>query len=109
MRIYGATGGIPFYLRFFDPDKSFYENVEHALFSKEAVLYAEGDFLLREELREPATYMNILYSISKVQQGRRNCCRSIFRNQGPILLSGHSYETWLCEERTSSGREVVYP
>ncbi len=65
MRIYGATGGIPFYLRFFDPDKSFYENVEHAIFSKEAVLYAEGDFLLREELREPATYMNILYSISK--------------------------------------------
>lgn len=65
MRVYGATGGIPFYLRFFDPDKSFYENVEHSIFSKEAVLYAEGDFLLREELREPATYMNILYSISK--------------------------------------------
>lgn len=65
MQIYGATGGIPFYLRFFDPDKDFYENLKHSIFSKEAVLYAEGEFLLREELREPATYMNILYSISK--------------------------------------------
>ena len=65
MQIYGATGGIPFYLRFFDPEKGFYENLEQSIFSKEAVLYAEGEFLLREELREPATYMNILYSISK--------------------------------------------
>ena len=29
------------------------------------MLYAEGEFLLREELREPATYMNILFAISK--------------------------------------------
>jgi hypothetical protein len=65
MQIYGATGGIPFYLRFFDPEKGFYENLEQSIFSKEAVLYAEGEFLLREELRESATYMNILYSISK--------------------------------------------
>ncbi|MBN2110397.1 MAG: ATP-binding protein [Methanosarcinaceae archaeon] len=64
LRIYGAAGGIPFYLGFFDPDKALYENLEHNMFSREAVLYAEGEFLLREELREPATYMNILYSIS---------------------------------------------
>ncbi len=65
LKIYGATGGIPFYLRFFDPGNDLYENIGQHIFSKDAVLYAEGEFLLREELREPATYMNILYSISK--------------------------------------------
>jgi AAA+ ATPase superfamily predicted ATPase len=65
IRIYGVTGGIPFYLAFFDPDKDLYENLELSVLSKETVLYAEGEFLLREELREPSTYMNILYSISR--------------------------------------------
>ena len=62
---YGAAGGVPFYLQFFDPDKTLNDNLECTVFSKEAVLYAEGEFLLREELREPATFMNILYAISR--------------------------------------------
>lgn len=65
MRIYGVTGGIPFYMGFLDPKKDLYTNLERSVFSKESVLYAEGEFLLLEELREPATYMNILYSISQ--------------------------------------------
>jgi len=28
-------------------------------------MYAEGEFLLREELKEPATFRNILFAISK--------------------------------------------
>ncbi len=63
--IYGAAGGVPFYLSFFDENHSFYDNLKNTLFAKESVLYAEGEFLLREELREPATYMNILFAISK--------------------------------------------
>ena len=65
VNIYGASGGVPFYLSFFDEKYSFYDNLKNTLFAKEAVLYAEGEFLLREELREPATYMNILFAISK--------------------------------------------
>src|SRR3989304_1015919 len=65
VNIYGATGGVPFYLLFFNPEYSFYENLSNTFFSKEAVLYAEGEFLLREELKEPATFMNILLAISK--------------------------------------------
>ena len=48
VNIYGATGGVPFYLLFFNPEYSFYENLSNTFFSKEAVLYAEGEFLLRE-------------------------------------------------------------
>ncbi len=65
VNIYGAAGGVPFYLSFFNEDHSFYDNLKNILFAKESVLYAEGEFLLREELREPATYMNILFAISK--------------------------------------------
>lgn len=65
MNIYGTTGGIPFYLLFFNPEYPFNENLSNTFFSKEAVLYAEGEFLLREELKEPATFMNILFAISK--------------------------------------------
>ncbi|MFV9630470.1 MAG: ATP-binding protein [Methanosarcinales archaeon] len=65
IKIFGASGGIPFYLQFFNPESSFCENVKNILFAKEAVLYAEAEILLREELREPATFMNILFAISK--------------------------------------------
>jgi hypothetical protein len=64
MQIYGVTGGIPYYLLFFDPEKEFAANLENNVFATDAVLYEEGDFLLREELREPATFMNILYAIA---------------------------------------------
>ena len=65
VKIFGAAGGVPFYLQFFDPNVTFQNNLRHNLFAKDAVLYAEGEFLLREELREPATFMNILFAISK--------------------------------------------
>ncbi|HEY9246550.1 MAG TPA: ATP-binding protein [Candidatus Methanoperedens sp.] len=65
VNIYGTAGGIPFYLLFFDPDKSYFENLQDLFFTRESVLYAEGEILLREELKEPATFMNILYAISK--------------------------------------------
>ncbi len=64
VQAYGAAGGVPFYLRFFDPALSFRENLEKAFFSKEAVLYTEGEFLLKEELRDPSTFMNILSAIA---------------------------------------------
>jgi len=64
VQAYGAAGGVPFYLRFFDPALSFRENLETAFFSKEGVLYAEGEFLLKEELRDPSTFMNILSAIA---------------------------------------------
>ncbi len=65
IKIFGVTGGVPFYLQFFNPESSFRENMKKNLFAKEAVLYTEAEILLREELREPATFMNILFAISK--------------------------------------------
>ncbi|ASJ04833.1 MULTISPECIES: ATP-binding protein [Thermococcus] len=64
VKVYGITGGIPAYLLQFDPKKDFDENVVENVLSKGAFLYEEAEFLLREELREPANYFAILQAIA---------------------------------------------
>jgi AAA+ ATPase superfamily predicted ATPase len=61
---YSVLGGIPAYLEQFDPAKSLLENIETHILSKGEFLYEEPEFLLRQELREPATYMAILEAIA---------------------------------------------
>ncbi|ASJ12794.1 ATP-binding protein [Thermococcus thioreducens] len=64
VKVWGITGGIPAYLLQFSPEKSFDENVVKRVLSKGAFLYEEAEFLLREELREPANYFAILQAIA---------------------------------------------
>lgn len=64
IRTYSVLGGVPAYLEQFDPDRSLLDNVEDAILSKGEFLYEEPEFLLRQELREPATYMGILEAIA---------------------------------------------
>ncbi len=61
---YSIRGGIPAYLEQFDSDLTLLENVESSILSKGAFLYEEPEFLLRQELREPSTYMAILEAIA---------------------------------------------
>ncbi|WP_297064325.1 ATP-binding protein [Thermococcus sp.] len=61
VRIYGITGGIPAYLILFNR----FEDVKRLAFSKQGFLYAEGDFLLSSELREPRVYKLILKAIAE--------------------------------------------
>ena len=64
IQIYSVLGGIPAYLEQFDPEHPLMGNVETHILSKGAFLYGEPEFLLRQELREPATYMAILEAIA---------------------------------------------
>ena len=64
IRAYSVLGGVPAYLEQFDPDRSLLDNVEASILSKGEFLYEEPEFLLRQELREPATYMAILEAIA---------------------------------------------
>ncbi len=64
VRIYGVTGGIPAYLELFER----FDDVKRLAFDKRGFLYAEGDFLLSSELREPRVYKLILKAIA---EGRR--------------------------------------
>lgn len=61
---YSVVGGIPAYLDQFDSDTDLLTNIERHVLSKGSFLYEEPEFLLRQELREPATYMAILEAIA---------------------------------------------
>lgn len=61
---YFICGGIPHYLRFFEPGRSVLQNIARMLLGNAAPLNAEPDFLLREELREVENYYVILKTLA---------------------------------------------
>ena len=56
---YAVLGGIPHYLRQFDPALSLEDNIKQNILTKGCVLYSEVEFLLRQELRETTLYNSI--------------------------------------------------
>jgi hypothetical protein len=58
------TGGMPAYLLEIDPKKSVEDNLKNKILDKKEFLHNEVEFILREELREPRTYLSILKAIS---------------------------------------------
>ncbi|UNQ73569.1 ATP-binding protein [Infirmifilum sp. NZ] len=68
VKVYGAVGGVPAYLKVLDPSVGFMENLERLFFRRGAVLYEEAENLLRQELREPRSYKLILQALA---EGRR--------------------------------------
>jgi AAA+ ATPase superfamily predicted ATPase len=64
IRAYSVVGGVPAYLEQFDPEVTLLDNVEQRILSRGAFLYEEPEFLLRQELREPTTYMAILQAVA---------------------------------------------
>lgn len=64
IEVYSILGGIPAYLEQFDSKQDPLDNVDQFVLSKGAFLYEEPEFLLRQDLREPPTYMAILEAIA---------------------------------------------
>ena len=65
MNIFSSFGTIPKYLELYDKNLPFYDNITNQMLNKNAYLYNEVKFLLKEEIKEPVTYFNILETISK--------------------------------------------
>lgn len=65
MQVYSSFGTIPKYLNEYDESLTFMQNIEQKILSKNSYLYAEGNFLLKNEISDAATYFSILESISK--------------------------------------------
>lgn len=61
---YSILGGIPHYLRQFDPKLTIAENIKKNILSKGCVLYSEVDFLLHQELRETPVYNSIIEAVA---------------------------------------------
>ena len=62
--LYGVTGGIPEYMNKIDKSCSVPENIIGLYLSAHGFLYEEPSNLLKQELREPATYNGIIEAIA---------------------------------------------
>ena len=58
------TGGMPAYLLELNGKKSVEDNLKIKILDKKEFLHSEVEFILKEELREPRTYLSILKAIS---------------------------------------------
>jgi len=65
MQVFSSFGTIPKYLNEYDQDLNFMQNIERKILNKNSYLYSEGNFLLKNEISDSATYFSILESISK--------------------------------------------
>lgn len=61
---YAVLGGIPHYLKQFDDSLSLGENIQRNILSRGSILYSEVEFLMRQELRETATYNAIIVAVA---------------------------------------------
>ncbi|MDR0884516.1 MAG: ATP-binding protein [Oscillospiraceae bacterium] len=62
--LYGCTGGIPEYLNKINPQKSVGENIIDLFLTPSGHFFEEPANLLKQELREPATYNAIIEAIA---------------------------------------------
>lgn len=63
VNLYATVGGVPAYLEWLDPNKSYMNNLDEVLLSPGSMFLAEPRFLLYDEVREPRTYLSILKAI----------------------------------------------
>lgn len=61
---YAILGGIPHYLRQWNPQLSVDENIKQNILTKGCILYSEVDFLLHQELRETPIYNSIIEAVA---------------------------------------------
>ena len=62
--VYSVLGGVPHYLRQFNPQLSLSENIKKNILTKGCVLYSEVDFLLKQELRETPIYNSLIEAVA---------------------------------------------
>ncbi len=58
-------GGVPRYLQQFSPNLNIEENIKEHILNKGCSLYSEIDYLMKQDLREAATYYTILEALAK--------------------------------------------
>ena len=61
---YAVLGGIPHYLRQWNPEISVGENIKRNILTKGCILYSEVEFLLHQELRETPVYNSIIEAVA---------------------------------------------
>jgi AAA+ ATPase superfamily predicted ATPase len=62
--LYGITGGVPQYLELMDGGRSLKHNIIHSFLTSDTMLFEEPGNLLKQELREPQIYNDIISAIA---------------------------------------------
>ena len=62
--VYGITGGIPHYINKLEVKDSLDEALLETVFDRSGYLFEEPEYLLKQELREPALYNSIITAIA---------------------------------------------
>ncbi|MHB1377341.1 MAG: ATP-binding protein [Candidatus Humimicrobiaceae bacterium] len=101
LKIYAVCGGIPLYLKQFDSEIPFLDNLRINVFNKNSVLYNEGDIILSEQLSELRIYFAILkaMALGKTKFGE------ILNYTGLSKTSIHKY-LYVLEELQLTKKEV---
>ncbi|MEA3559443.1 MAG: ATP-binding protein [Candidatus Thermoplasmatota archaeon] len=60
VRVFGMCGGVPLYLKQFDPERDLWENVENVFLDPYSFMYEEEKFLVKQEFKNIAMYRSIL-------------------------------------------------
>lgn len=60
---YAIAGGIPGYLRQFDPEMSLWDNIKEKILPKGTLMNSDPELIISEELQEPQHYLTVLKAI----------------------------------------------
>lgn len=60
---FAIAGGVPGYLRQFDPEKSLPENIQNKILAKGTLMNSDPELIISEELNQPQHYLSILKAI----------------------------------------------
>jgi AAA+ ATPase superfamily predicted ATPase len=63
--LYAMVGGVPQYLKWFDPARSLSENIRQAILAPASVALSEIELLLSDEVRDVRTYLTVLNAIGE--------------------------------------------
>ncbi|MEQ8156162.1 MAG: ATP-binding protein, partial [Clostridiaceae bacterium] len=61
---FSITGGVPKYIEVFRENQNLMESIEKNILNSDSFLYEEPNFLLKNEVEKPITYLSILKSIA---------------------------------------------
>jgi uncharacterized protein len=60
---YAIAGGVPGYLKQFNPDQSLWENIQEKILAKGTLMNTDPELIISEEVQEPQHYLTILKAI----------------------------------------------
>ena len=85
--VYGMTGGVPRYLELFDTGKSLRENVIDLFLRPDGYLFEEPSNLLKQELREPASYNAVIEAIARGASRMNEVATAVRKDTGAVAVT----------------------